>query len=206
MTASYFLWKNDITNRFAPSTLDDTLTGSIYIARAIISGKTTKSGVHMSQWNSYKDLRERLLDGNETLPPQSTTAQRDLLENIVDGTVMDNITIGRLEKYAGTKWINVSRRSNAPNITASTTQTQGQGLLSADLNIVTTVANKNDTVTLPTADEGITVIVVNRGEKKLQIFPNTGDDLGEGVNIKVKIAAGSTIVFHCFDATNWVSM
>ncbi len=200
----YLLWKNDIENRFSPTPLTDALTGSIYIATAIISSVTTKSGEHTSQWDAYKDLRERLLNGDDKLLPHSTTTQRDALSGIVAGTVIDNITIGRLEKYNGTAWINVSRRSNAISITASTTQTQGQQVLSADLNIISTVANNNDVVTLPTAEQGIGVIVVNNGTKKLQVFPSTGDDIGEGVNTSISLLTGSIIVFHCYDTTNWV--
>jgi len=202
----YNLWKNDITNRKSPTTLDDAVDGGGFVATAIIAGVTTKSQWQMSQWDAYADLRQKLLDGNEKLLPQSTTTQRDALTGIVGGTVIDNITVGRLEKYNGTKWINVSRKSNAPNITASTTQTQGNGLLVADLNVVSTVANNNDTVTLPTAEKGISVVVVNNGAKKVKIFPNTADDIGQGVNTALSLASGSTIIFHCYDTTNWVSI
>ncbi len=104
----FLLWKNDIENRFSPTSLTDSLTGSIYIATAIISSVTTKSGVHMSQWDAYKDLRERLLNGDDTLLPQSTTTQRDALTGIVDGTLMLNITTGREEICSSSTWIGVT--------------------------------------------------------------------------------------------------
>lgn len=200
----YLLWKNDITNRFSPTTLTDAKTNDSYIATAIISGVTTNSSRRMSQWDAYKDLRERLLIGDNPLP-HSTTTQRDLLTGIAISTIIDNITVGRLEKWNSTDWINVSRRSVITNITANIAQAQGSGLLSADLNIISTVTNVNDNVTLPTAIEGITIIIVNNGAKKMNIFPNTDDNIGEGSNTAYSLAAGSTVIFHCFDEINWVS-
>lgn len=203
------LWKNDITNRFSPTSLTDVKTNDIYIATAIVSGVTTNSSPRMSQWDAYLHLRNTLLNVSDEdgakIVSESTTIQRDALSGLANRTVIYNITVGRNETYDGTKWNNTSRRSNITGITASTTQTQGNGLLSADLNVISTVANNNDTVTLPTAVRGITVIVTNNGSRRINIFPNTSDNLGEGLNTALSLSAGSTIIFHCFDNTNWVS-
>lgn len=104
----HLLWKNDIENRFSPTSLTDALTGAIYIATSVISGVTTNSGVHMSQWDAYKDLRERLLNGDTTLLPKSTTTQRDALSGIVDGTVILNTTTGKEEICNSSSWASVS--------------------------------------------------------------------------------------------------
>ena len=56
-------------------------------------------------------------------------------------------------------------------LTASTTQTQGQQPLVGDNGIITTVANDNDVVTLIEASLGHTQRVFNQGANRLQIFP-----------------------------------
>jgi hypothetical protein len=95
------------------------------------------------------------------------------------------------------------RRSTEASITASTTQTQGQLALVADINEVSTVANANDVVTLPVALSGRFCLVINNGANTLQVFPASGDDLGAGVNTSTTIASGSRKLFISFDATNW---
>jgi hypothetical protein len=88
-------------------------------------------------------------------------------------------------------------------ITASTTQTQGQGALTSSINEVSTVANANDTVTLPSAAAGMRVIIINNGANTLQIFPASGDNLGAGVDTATTLAAGSNVEYVAYDATNW---
>ena len=94
-------------------------------------------------------------------------------------------------------------QSTAASITASTTQTQGQQPLTKLVNQVSTVANPNDVVTLPTAVAGLSVLVINDGANTLQIFPASGDDLGAGVNTSTTLEAGESKRFTAFDATNW---
>lgn len=94
-------------------------------------------------------------------------------------------------------------RSVTSGITASTTQTQGQGALTSDINAVSIVANANDTVTLPSALAGMEVTVINNGANTLKIYPASGDNLGAGVDVSTVLVAGSNIVFVSYDDTNW---
>ena len=96
----------------------------------------------------------------------------------------------------------ISRDVNA-GLTASITQTQGQGALTAEINEVATVTNVNDTVTLPTASAGLIITVINNGANTLKIFPALGDNLGAGVDISTTLAAGSNVTYVAYDATNW---
>ncbi len=93
------------------------------------------------------------------------------------------------------------------SITASTTQTQGQRPLTAHINIVSTVANANDTVTLPPALAGLLEVYIrNNGAQILQIFPASGDNInGTGVNASVTLAAGASVTYRTADTTNWYS-
>lgn len=88
-------------------------------------------------------------------------------------------------------------------ITASTTQSQGQGALTTNVNEVATVANANDTVTLPAAVANARVVVINNGANTLQIFPASGDNLGAGVDTSTTLASGSNVVFVAYNSTNW---
>ncbi len=96
------------------------------------------------------------------------------------------------------------RQSLTAAITASTTQTQGNGALTSDVNEVSTVANANDTVTLPTAPSySRTVIIINNGANTLKIFPASGDNLGAGVDTSTTLASGSNVRYTNYNATNW---
>lgn len=89
-------------------------------------------------------------------------------------------------------------------LTAGTTQTQAGGLaLTTEVNEVSTVANVDDTVVLPTAAAGARVVIINNGANTLRIYPASGDDLGQGADTFTSLAAGSNIVFVAYDATNW---
>jgi len=88
-------------------------------------------------------------------------------------------------------------------ITASTTQTQGNGALTATVNNVSVCANTNDTVTLPTASAGRIVYVFNNGAQTLKIFPASGDNLGAGADTAKTLAAAKQSMFVAYDATNW---
>ena len=97
--------------------------------------------------------------------------------------------------------------TTATGLTAGTTQTQGSGFaLTKQINQVSTVANANDTVVLPTATAGDTCIVINDGANPMRIYPATSDNLGAGVNALLTIAlgAGEIATFYAYDTTNWI--
>lgn len=95
------------------------------------------------------------------------------------------------------------KRSTVATITASTTQTQGQGALTGDINEISVCANVNDTVTLPLASAGRQCLVINNGAQTLQIFPASGDDLGAGLNTATTTATATRKLFVAFDSVSW---
>ncbi len=96
------------------------------------------------------------------------------------------------------------RKTISAGLTASTTQTQGQRPLTQDVNEVSTVANANDVVTLPTAPAySRTIIIINNGANTLQIFPASGDNLGAGVDTSTTLASGANVRYTNYNATNW---
>lgn len=96
-----------------------------------------------------------------------------------------------------------SETSSEVGIIASTTQTQGQQPLEADVNIVATVNNDNDTVTLRSVTISTRQKVVNDGANILQIFPASGDDLGNGTNNSVTLGVNDSVEFIGIDSTTW---
>jgi len=204
--ADQALYLKDILHRVTSGSFVELVQGSETKVTLTHSGGSIAKQ-RLVALDAYKAIRNQLLGGeNHTF--LSTTTERDALSlnaTLDVATSIRNITIGRNEVWNGSNWVNISRRSSVTSITASTTQTQGNGLLSGDVNVISTVANNNDTVTLPTAVAGIGAIVTNKGSKKIKIFPNTADNLGAGVNGSVSLSAGSTIIFYCYDATNWIS-
>ena len=88
-------------------------------------------------------------------------------------------------------------------ITASVTQTQGNGALTAQTNEISVCANPSDTVTLPTAVAGLRIVVMNNGANTLQIFPASGDNLGVGVDTSTTLQSGEVVFFEAYDTTNW---
>lgn len=91
------------------------------------------------------------------------------------------------------------------NITASTTQSQGEQQLTKSVNEIGTCANPNDVATMPDARGGARCVVINNGANTLQLFPASGDDLGAGVNISITLAAGAVGNYIAYDSTTWVA-
>lgn len=103
----YMIWSNDITNRHSPESLTYAEDGDGYIATAVISGTTTTSRWKMSLWDAYKDLREKLLEGNDALLPTTTTTQMAALGEMDTGTFMHNITDGSLGLYGASGMVSI---------------------------------------------------------------------------------------------------
>ncbi|HDY66386.1 MAG TPA: hypothetical protein ENH85_01195 [Candidatus Scalindua sp.] len=88
-------------------------------------------------------------------------------------------------------------------LTASGTQTQGQGALTAQVNEISTVASKDDTITLPAAVTGIMIEIINNGANTLLIFPASGDNLGLGTDTAEELEANERVGFVAYDTDNW---
>ena len=106
--SDHLIWKNDITNRFSPTSLTDATDGDGFIATAIISSVTIVGAWQMSLWDAYKDLRDKLLNGEDGFLPETTTTQRDALSSLVPGMLLLNVTTMRGEFYTGSAWISVA--------------------------------------------------------------------------------------------------
>jgi len=110
--------------------------------------------------------------------------------------------IGRVYKMGEHTLKQNYHKSFESELVASTTQTQGNGAITAQINKIVTVANDNDTITLPTAREGDEISIINGGAKDLQIYPASGDDLGNGLNQSMLLETNERIKFFAED-TIW---
>ena len=131
----------------------------------------------------------------EDLTETTAPAQADIVYIVVDPS---GVPLGRKITL-----LNLQKASVTAGITASTTQSQGQGALTTTINEVSTVANDNDVVTLPPAAPGLQVTIINNGANNLQIFPASGDDLGAGGDTSTVLEANEVLNLTAYDATNW---
>lgn len=112
-------------------------------------------------------------------------------------------------RYDGSAWVEASSEIGTvtTGITASVTQTQGQGALSSTVNYIETCANANDTVTLPSATKGAVIYVANDGAQTLQIFPASGDAIDTGATDASRtLAASGRCQFIAVSAALWLSL
>ena len=96
-----------------------------------------------------------------------------------------------------------ARLPTESGITASTSQSQGNGALTKVFHEISVCANTNDVVTLPPAAAGVVCVILNNGAKNLQMFPASGDNLGAGVDVSEILEPNETIEFIAYDSTNW---
>ncbi len=79
--------------------------------------------------------------------------------------------------------------------------------LSAEVNIVATVATAADSVKLPELSAnliGMHVVVANNGANSTNVFPFLGQDASAGTNTAVAVAAAARAEFVAVSATAWV--
>jgi hypothetical protein len=151
-----------------------------------------------------------------------------LLENIVFPNMMtknsrdqsDSLWFARIDTIGAGRWLKILLPSGdyhyaakdtttyvkhlvTSGITATNPGVQGDSPLTTALNEVSTVANANDAVTLPSAVAGLEITIINNGANQLEIWPASGDNAGGGVDTAVTLAAGSNVTYVAYDATNW---
>ena len=142
------------------------------------------------------------------LPPATSFGPRDLADLVAMLAVLPNGTVFRV----GTKALTLGAagqvtmtgpllRSNAQGLT-STGATQGSALaLTADINVVTTVAALSG-VALPNFGAGAEVLVVNAGSNALLVYPFSGGTIsGSALNVAYSLAAGSAKRFPQLTST-----
>ncbi len=137
------LWKLGITNQFSTYTAAVVQTGSTYLATATITiggALVAKSAIAGSKYAAYRDLFQRVHEGQEELLPKLTTTQRDALSSVQDGRTILNITTGRIECCLSGSWVNSGGEVG--------------GLVHLATSTVTTTDNTQTTLATVTLDAG----------------------------------------------------
>lgn len=152
----------------------------------------------------FKQFSIEFNDGGETRGKNRTLGNKDSFDlALITGNAQRLIARanGNIEIVKNLK------RSVTAGITAFATGGQASATaLTEDVNEVSIVATTGDSVKLLSAAVGLTQTVINNGANAMDVFPNTGDDLGSGVDTAQSLAAGSNITYVAYDATNWESV
>ena len=161
----------------------------------------------------YNKLWYDLFEGGGALEVTSMTLSGDLTVigtttlngNLVLGdAATDSLTINAEATYS-----DIINYSNATTITAGTTQTMaGATALTEEINNVTTCANANDGVALPTALAGRHIYIKNSGATNLRVWTGNASDTIDAQSVTalgryVIITPGASLDFYAKDAITW---
>jgi len=198
------------TSKFVFNVPAGTADAHYTFRQATGTGASAMSAIFSSALASTDLIIDSDIDGGEITTAESKLLFRNQgitkwvmgLEGSVSGSkfvmAVTGLNIGQIYNIDAASTMNhitaMTRSVNA-SVTASTTQTQGQGAQTLDIIQVSVCANVNDTITLPTASAGRHATVINSGAQTLQIFPASGDDLGAGVNVATTLAAAGNALF-----------
>ncbi len=102
--------------------------------------------------------------------------------------------------------INLQQVTASIGLTAHAGGGQANALQLADtFNTVATVATTADSVKIPNVGLGpVYAWVINNGANSLNVFPQTGGNLGAGVNTAVAVAAGKRTLFYSTQTNVWL--
>lgn len=95
--------------------------------------------------------------------------------------------------------------STTNNVTAGT-NSQGQGALTSDFNVITTASSNPSGVTLPTATQGRRVVIVNKGANTVNVYPASGGTIDAlAQNTSIALPANQVMIFNASSTTQWYS-
>lgn len=137
----------------------------------------------------------------------------DLAANLgvsqIPGSVVEYVAANVTHWYAMALGIgfsgNYSTQSSADNLTAHAGGGQANAtLLPADYNRVTVVSSAGDSCKLPASQAGMEICVTNADDNNsMDVFPQSGDSIGEVANAASAVASGATKYFHCPAVGSW---
>jgi len=120
----------------------------------------------------------------------------DRLKAFVDPLEVNQLT------QAGAKGKRTASDLLAAAVTAASPGGQGDGAQIAETVNVSTVGTDNDGITLFGFYAGSKQTVYNNGANILEVWPASGDNLGEGINTATTVNPGQVLVAKGLDTTN----
>ena len=98
----------------------------------------------------------------------------------------------------------VFRNAVTATITADVGSVQGGNPITRSIVEIAVSGTTGDSVTLPAAATGQTVLITNHGVNSVDVFPASGDAINEGSADAAKaVAANAGLICFAYDATNW---
>jgi hypothetical protein len=121
--------------------------------------------------------------------------------------VTDETGSGALAFATSPTWAGIPVQSTTTGITANAGGGQGSATaLTTEFNVIGTVATGGDSVKLPSAATGLRITIINDTATSADVFPDSGDDLGAGVDTASALTGGSTVTYFAIDATTWYAI
>ena len=201
-----------VDNQLGVWTGDGTLEGEseLTYVNAILTFSGVNGKVRGSLVNSGAILNEASSSGNPTLLPNVGDTATGI------GGTANNLSIV-VRGVAGTRWQHSTAGAGevrqfqdlTSGLVASTTQTQGNGILNgAAFSEITVVANVDDVVTLHnTGGAEYWTTIINTGANRLQIFPPVGDlILPNALNASITLDVNKAVTLYTLDGTNWIRL
>jgi len=199
-----------VDNELAVWTGDGTLEGEadlIYNGVDFIFGFNT-GRIKGSNTNAGAILNENASSVNPTLVPNTADSNTGIGSSGVNNLqlIARSTTAVRYQHSTAAGGEILWIPQFITGLSASATQTQGNGLLNgASFSEITTVATANDVITLPQSAAGHWQTIINTGAEILQIFPSSGDAiLPNAVDASITLAVNQSITFQRLDVTNWI--
>lgn len=194
-----------VTGGSATYTTPDTIIrerdddGADVITNSMITSDSNGLIQGFAEANLYDVL---IQDGNQTNQGSIINMPVGVVEGV---SVSQSALFGATVTFNGAVGITGTLTvGTSAGLTAATTQSQGQGALTADVNEISTCANQNDTVTLPAALAGRRCVVINNGDEWLQIYPASSDAiLPNSADTPVVLPNGQRLEFVSYDGTSW---
>lgn len=168
-------------------------------------GTTSPNGINVRAAAIYNTFHigSILNTATNSINILATANNNTFIGGSIDDTIVDGGTRTQFIGVTGALGNGLTYHSTSPGLTASVGSAQGGTPLTTDINEISTCANANDSVTLPSAEAGLIVTIINNGANAAGVFPAAGNDLGGGLNIEASLAAGSNITYAAYNNINW---
>jgi hypothetical protein len=151
-----------------------------------------------------------LISNNLSDVANVTTSLNNLGLGVTNDVTFNNVTAGvKMTATAFVSTTGINALSFANTLTAHSGGGQGSALaLTKQINQITTVAASGDSVLLPTAVAGLSIIVINaNATNPMDCFPFSGQSINAlSANTALSIAANKTVIFFCSINGTWNSI
>lgn len=175
--------------------------------RMLLAQWSESSDAGVLHWNDQGTPWDFMISTANQTGAFTVDASADTITHNVATTMANTLTCSSTTTINGLAYFNsfmhVSTNSNI-TAQASPNNVQGNGLLLDMINVIKTTTSASDSVTLPSAEAGRLIVVVNDSSYDVQLWPTLGDRLGVSINTAYTLATAKYIVIVAVDGQDWV--